>query len=81
MVEEWITNISYEKYYAQCAPIICTYSKVNRHDFVYVLTKIISLLGGLTLAIKFIVPVVVQFIRRKKDNEPTPEISCMYHRV
>ena len=29
MVEQWITNISYEKYYAQCAPILCTHSRVE----------------------------------------------------
>jgi len=73
MVEEWISNISYKNYYNQCAPAICTYSIIERHDPVYVLTKVIGSLGGLTLALTFIIPIIVRYIRRKKDNT---ERSC-----
>ena len=49
MVEGWAINISYEKYYAQCAPISCTYSQVEQHGIFSVLAKLISLLGGCRL--------------------------------
>jgi hypothetical protein len=49
MVEEWTEEISYDKYYARCAPLSCTYSKLERHGLVFVLTKLISLLGGFSL--------------------------------
>ena len=49
MVEEWITNISYDKYYDQCAPISCTYSIVERHNVLFILRKLISSLVGYSL--------------------------------
>jgi hypothetical protein len=79
MVEEWLTNISYEQYYSQCAPTVCTYSKMERHNSVYVLTKVIGSLGGLTVTLTFIIPVIVRHIRRRKDNEIIPKISCTYN--
>ncbi|CAF4239198.1 unnamed protein product, partial [Rotaria sordida] len=81
MVEEWLTNISYEKYYAQCAPVQCIYSKLEKQDLVNVLTNVISLHGGLTLTLRFIIARIVRFIRRKKDNEPSSRISCTYYTV
>jgi hypothetical protein len=39
MVEQWITNISYEKYYKTCAPISCSYFKNDTYDWLFVLTK------------------------------------------
>ena len=79
MVEEWITNISYEKYYAQCASLACTYSKVDRHDGLYVLTNVIGSFGGLTIVLRFIILLSVGFIRRKKDNIPIPRLLGMYN--
>ena len=74
MVEEWRRNISYEKYYTLCAPISCTYLAKTQSSFVFVLTKIISLLGGLTVALRLMIPTVIRFIRQPRNTEPTPEI-------
>ena len=79
MVEGWSKNISYEKYFTQCAPISCTYSRLERHDFVFVLTKIIGLLGGLILVLRLVVPAIVRFIRNRKLKKnqlaPSPRIT------
>jgi hypothetical protein len=72
MIEEWIPNISYDKYYAQCAPILCTYSKHERHDFLFVLTRLIRLLGGLTVIFGLIIPILIRFIRRPRNVESIP---------
>ena len=74
MVEEWTENISYDKYYAQCAPTSCTYSKVQRHSLVFVLTKVIGVLSGLSLALRLAVPLLVQYIQRLPKRERTPKI-------
>ncbi|UJR17971.1 hypothetical protein I4U23_004870 [Adineta vaga] len=74
MVEDWTKKISYEKYYNQCAPNTCSYSSVEHHNFIFVLTKIISLLGGLTLVLNLIIPKIVQFKRRIRKSEPVPKI-------
>ena len=75
MVEEWLSNISYGNYYAQCAPISCIYSKVKRHDVVFTLTKLVGLLGGLTIVLGLIIPYVVRFIRqRPQKSEKKPPV-------
>jgi hypothetical protein len=75
MVEEWIINISYDKYYSQCAPSLCTYSKVSRHSFVFVITQLLSLLASLTLVLQLIIPPAVRFVERLRHPTPSPRIS------
>ena len=79
MVEKWSTNISYENYFVQCAPISCSYSTMKRHDFVFILTKVIGLLGGLILVLELIIPIIVRFVRRQRNDNPTPRISRKLH--
>ena len=76
MVEQWVVNMSYEKYFAQCEPISCTYSKVERHGLVFVLMKLVSVLGGLTMILRLVIPASVRFARRPKSTkrEPSPRI-------
>ena len=47
MVDSWIQNISYDSYYSQCQPSYCTYSLVGKNSFIYLLTVLIGLFGGL----------------------------------
>lgn len=80
MVQNWTTNIYHEKYFAQCAPISCTYLVEKRHDVLFVLAKIIGLLGSLVLGLRLSVPWVVRFIRnrkmRKNQSTASPRIPC-----
>ncbi|CAF4733824.1 unnamed protein product, partial [Rotaria sp. Silwood2] len=64
MIEEWVTNISYEKYYKQCAPISCTYFKNEKYDWKFVLMQLIGLLGSITMICSLIIENIVKFIRR-----------------
>ncbi|CAF4325562.1 unnamed protein product [Adineta steineri] len=73
MIEEWITNISYDKYFQQCAPNLCTYTINEKYSFTFILRKIISLLGGFTLMLGFFIQLIVKFIRRLPRTEP---ITC-----
>ncbi|CAF5150675.1 unnamed protein product, partial [Rotaria sp. Silwood1] len=74
MIEQWITNISYDKYYNQCAPISCTYSKEERHNLLFVITKLISILSVLALVLRLIIPIIVRFIIKKINREQSPSI-------
>lgn len=80
MVEEWKPNVSYDKYYAACAPVSCTYLSDTRHHFLYVINTIIGLLGGLCTGLGIVVPLIVGFIRRPKTNavNPVPRVPCEY---
>ncbi|CAF1489091.1 unnamed protein product [Adineta steineri] len=75
MIEDWIVDISYDKYYSECAPSSCTYLKTFRRDLGYVLKKLISLLSSLTLILGLIIPLVIQFIMKRRDRTLKPRIS------
>ncbi|CAF1125518.1 unnamed protein product [Adineta steineri] len=70
MIEGWMTNISYNKYFQQCAPNLCTYTKNDKYSFTFILTKIISLLGGFTLILGVSIQLIIKFIRRLPRTEP-----------
>jgi hypothetical protein len=83
MVEEWFIQEDYEKYFQQCAPVVCTYLTNVYPDFLSVLNIFIGLLGGLCSILHFIVLRFVRFIRKRLwpplvNSEPsqTPPISC-----
>ncbi|CAF1177877.1 unnamed protein product [Adineta ricciae] len=75
MVEDWGSMISFEKYYTQCAPIMCRYSINERPDYFTVSSRLIGLLGGLCTVLSIIVPLIVNFIRRRPTDEITEAIS------
>ncbi|CAF1195437.1 unnamed protein product [Adineta steineri] len=75
MIENWTMNISYDKYYSECAPSSCTYLKISRRDFGHVLKKLIGLLSSLALILGLIIPLVIRFIIQRRDRTPKPRIS------
>jgi hypothetical protein len=79
MVEKWAKNISYQQYYEECAPKSCTYTKLEQYNSMFVLTKVIGLLGSLILVLTLVIPPIIRFIRKKRvmnENEPTPVVPC-----
>ncbi|CAF1437934.1 unnamed protein product [Adineta steineri] len=65
MIEQWNPNNSYEDYYRWCLPTYCIYSQVtNQKTFLKIILSLITLIGGLTLVLRIIVPHLVKFIRR-----------------
>jgi hypothetical protein len=66
MVESWSWSGVYADYYKQCDPSECSYTAQSRNDVIHILTALASLIGGLTTALKFIVPWVVKFVREKQ---------------
>ncbi|CAF4654163.1 unnamed protein product, partial [Rotaria sp. Silwood2] len=68
MIEEWVTDISYKKYYKRCAPISCTYFKNEKYDWKFVLMQLIGLLGSVTTICSFIIENIVKFIRRQPSQ-------------
>ena len=77
MIEEWVPNISYEKYYKQCAPMSCTYFENDKYDWKFVLTQLIGLLGSIIMACSLIIQNIVSFIRRRPSRN-TESISCKF---
>ncbi len=83
MVEEWNVHEFYDKYFEQCAPLVCIYLTDVYSDFLSVLNIFIGLLGGLCFVLGIIVLPVVRFIRQRLwpppanfEPSPWPPISC-----
>lgn len=75
MIENWSLDVSYEKYFHECSPMSCTYSKLVRPNIVEVLKMIIGLFGGLCTGFLLIIPLIVRKIREKFWPMPSnPEI-------
>ena len=68
-IEDWNENYSYEKYYNQCKSSYCTYSIQQRPQFLYVLSKLIGIFGGLSIILQFLVPIIVNKIRRENRQQ------------
>lgn len=75
MVEDWTIDVSYEKYYAQCAPAACTYSQVERNGFIFALIKIISLLATVTSVLAIVIPNLIDLIRSRPNPDVSPNIT------
>ncbi|UJR12711.1 hypothetical protein I4U23_016885 [Adineta vaga] len=74
MVEDWIIDISYQKYSESCAPLSCTYSHEKRHSVAHVLIQLIGLLSGLILVLRLVIPGIVRFIIDKLNNIQYPKV-------
>ena len=78
MVEDWVVNVSYEKFYKRCAPTLCTYSINERQDLINVFTKLVSLLSGLTLVLGLLIPVLVRLVMKRRIHGQEPTVKSKY---
>jgi len=63
-IETWSTKISYDRYFIQCAPIVCSYSYIDNANPLYVATTLLGLYGGLSVVLSWWCPQFIQLIRR-----------------
>ncbi|CAF1466812.1 unnamed protein product [Adineta ricciae] len=54
-IESWQNSSNYSSYYLICAPSNCRYTYVERNGFVYTLTTILGLYGGLTEGLPIVI--------------------------
>jgi hypothetical protein len=65
MVERWISLSFYDRFYTACAPSYCTYSeRIRTATFFSLLVTLISTIGGLTVSLRLIIPMLVMFVIR-----------------
>ena len=55
-LEEIFNETSFSAYYEECAPISCTYVLSARFDWIFVITTLVALVGGLNVALRLITP-------------------------
>jgi hypothetical protein len=62
LLENWIVNISYEKFYSGCAPKVCVYTEQKRYDIFFTVLTIIAIFGGLTQGLQILAPWIVRLV-------------------
>ncbi|CAF0805435.1 unnamed protein product [Adineta steineri] len=68
-VEQWNPSYSYNRFYNSCAPSFCTYSKQIRiKTIVEVIIAMISMIGGLILALRLITPLLLRDFGSNVDH-------------
>ncbi|CAF1190754.1 unnamed protein product [Adineta steineri] len=68
MVDTWSSNISFPSYYNQCAPLSCTFQYEDRDNLFLIITSIIGIFGGLSLGLKLVIIIILQFIDKILTN-------------
>ena len=68
MVDSWSPNKSFSSYYNACAPHSCTFQYQRQYDIFFVITTIISVFGGFSLAFKLIILIGLRFIEKIIDG-------------
>lgn len=63
MINRWTQNVSYENYFDRCQPTECRYSFTEKVDVLFIITSVTALIGGLTNALQFLIPLFVRFTR------------------
>jgi hypothetical protein len=64
MVDEWLFNVSYDSYFAQCNPTTCTYTYATQFDILFIITTVMGIIGGaVTISMLLTLP-LVSFTRR-----------------
>ncbi|CAF0738151.1 unnamed protein product [Adineta steineri] len=65
MVDVWEMKSSYEHYFDACNPLACTYTYVHQFDVIYVITTVISFIGGIVTILMLVILPTVTFLRKR----------------
>ncbi|CAF3537998.1 unnamed protein product [Rotaria sp. Silwood1] len=67
-IEKFQIQTNYNSYFDACAPVYCSYTRARRFDWIYVMTTLIALYGGLNAAFYIITPYLIDlllFVKKK----------------
>lgn len=75
-IEDIHHRVNFSSYYDECAPISCTYSFRSRFDWIYVITALISLVGGLSFILRlvafYIVDIGISIVKALRAPTKSP---------
>ena len=87
-IENWNSIYSYSNYYEKCKPDHCAYMIQQGPSYVSVFTQCLGIYGGLSIIIRFLIPLLVNVTRRKKrqhagtdllsENRVTKQVPSMF---
>ena len=70
MIDMWANITNYERYYNSCRPLTCTYTSYQRFDWLYTITIVTSIFGGLSVSLRIICRLLVKhcfYCRRQRS--------------
>ncbi len=80
LIDRWETHIIYERYYAACEPLSCSYTTTERANLLYIISTVVGLFGGLSVVFKLITPVIVgigQHVGMRCRRRIRPRVSVI----
>lgn len=72
MIEQWNEQMNYFKYFELCDPEKCVYTYTASLSFLYTITTMFGLFGGLSVAFRITVHMIVRMIRNKRRVSVVP---------
>lgn len=60
MVEKWNNRTEFTGYFNSCSPSQCTYRAIWRNDFIFLISRLIGLFGGLSVSLRIISPMIIK---------------------
>ena len=81
MIEEWKVISYYESYYAACAPPTCTYTITRRADYLYVVSTLVGVFGGLSVTFRLLASLLVRLIHGIKMRRHQRRTSIIGRRL
>ncbi|CAF2768986.1 unnamed protein product [Rotaria sp. Silwood2] len=73
MIESWHNTTDFGSYFEVCSPTVCTYSYSQRFNVVYMITTLVSLTGGLCVAMHILSSFIIKFLIKRKRSTVTEE--------
>ncbi|CAF1041734.1 unnamed protein product [Adineta steineri] len=64
MVDSWQLNSSYQHYFNACNPLTCTYTYSHQFDILFIITTVISFIGGIATVLMILILPAVKFLRK-----------------
>jgi hypothetical protein len=81
-VEGMTTKLNYSLYFEQCQIQSCFYSIKQHLGFLYIITSLLGLYGGLSIALRFLIPYIVAFlISRLRRRVAVPIIDGKFELI
>ena len=71
MVEDWTNTTNVTAHYNQCKPYICTYTYTKPYNTLQIFTTVLGLGGGLSLALRLLIPLAIKMIMQRRLVSPT----------
>ncbi|CAF4020073.1 unnamed protein product [Adineta steineri] len=68
MVDFWQLNSSYQHYFNACNSLTCTYTYTHQFDILFIITTVISFIGGIVTVLMIVILPTVKFLRKKVKN-------------